>query len=250
MTKSEQQHATTGDGRSITLELRNVSLTLGTGANRTDALVDVNLEVARGELVAVTGRSGSGKSSLLNVAGGLVAPSSGSVLVRGTDLATVSAKELSAARRRSVGYVFQDLNLMATLTAVENVALPLELDGVRVRTAREQAVAALSAVEIGDLADRFPDEMSGGQRQRVAIARGLVGERSLLLADEPTGALDEVTAEGVMTILRQQCDDGAATLMVTHDPSLAAWADRVIRLRDGRIDSVSAPSTRSLVDFG
>lgn len=249
MTNSEQRR-TTGDGRSITLELRNVSLTLGTGVNRTDALVDVNLEVASGELVAVTGRSGSGKSSLLNVAGGLVAPSSGSVLVNGTDLAAASAKELSAARRRSIGYVFQDLNLMSTLTAAENVALPLELDGTRVRQAREHAAAALDAVAIGELADRFPDEMSGGQRQRVAIARGLVGDRSLLLADEPTGALDEVTAEGVMAILRQQCDDGAATLMVTHDPSLAAWADRVIRLRDGRIDSVSAPSSSALADFG
>lgn len=242
--------ATTGDGRRITLDMRNVSLTLGEGANRTDALVDINLEVARGELVAVTGRSGSGKSSLLNVAGGLVQPSVGSVFVADNDLASLSSKDLAAARRRSIGYVFQDLNLLPTLTAVENVSLPLELDGMRVRDARDKAAAALAAVEIDDLASRFPDEMSGGQRQRVAIARGLVGERSLLLADEPTGALDEVTAEGVMAILRKQCDEGAATLMVTHDPSLAAWADRVVRLRDGRIDSVSTPSTRAMAEFG
>jgi len=230
---------TTGDGRTLTLSFHNLSLTLGSGANRTDALVDINLEIARGELIAVTGRSGSGKSSLLNVAGGLVEPSSGSVIVDGTDLAALSPSELAAARRRSVGYVFQDLNLLPTLTAAENVSLPLELDGMKPKPARTQAVAALDSVELADLADRYPDEMSGGQRQRVAIARGLVGERTLLLADEPTGALDEVTAEGVMAILRQQCELGASTLMVTHDPSLAAYADRVIRLRDGRIDSVS-----------
>ncbi len=237
----------TGDGRVLTLTFNNLSLTLGSGANRTDALVDINLELAKGELVAVTGRSGSGKSSLLNVAGGLVSPSAGSVIVDGTDLAALSANDLAAARRRSIGYVFQDLNLLATLTAAENVSLPLELDGMKPKPARAQAIAALESVEMDGLADRFPDEMSGGQRQRVAIARALVGERTLLLADEPTGALDEVTAEGIMAILRRQCELGAATLMVTHDPSLAAWADRVIRLRDGRIDSVSVSSASPAV---
>lgn len=221
------------------LEMRNVSLTLGSGPGRTDALVDVNLDLAAGELVAITGRSGSGKSSLLNVAGGLVRPSSGTVRVDGAELGGLSAAELAAARRRSVGYVFQDLNLISTLTAVENASLPLELEGMSVRDARDLATAALASVGVGDLVDRFPEEMSGGQRQRVAIARGLVGDRRLLLADEPTGALDEVTAEGVMHVLRSECDRGAACLLVTHDPSLAAWADRVVRLRDGRIDSVS-----------
>ena len=225
------------------LELQNASLTLGDGIGRVDALVDVNLTVAAGELVAVTGRSGSGKSSLLNVAGGLTPLSSGSAIVGGENMAGLSPRDLAARRRRSIGYVFQDLNLLPTLTAVENVAFPLELDGIAVGEARAAAEAALERLEIADLAARFPDEMSGGQRQRVAIARGMVGERRLLLADEPTGALDEVTAEQVMKLIRSLCDDGAAALVVTHDPSLAAWADRVVRLRDGRIDSITEAAT-------
>jgi putative ABC transport system ATP-binding protein len=224
--------------------MRNVSLTLGSGANRTDALIDINLDLAPGELVAVTGRSGSGKSSLLNVAGGLLRPSSGSITVAVVDLAALSPAELSDARRTSIGYVFQDLNLIASLTAAENISLPLELDGAAPSSARQAAAAALASVGLEGLDKRYPDELSGGQRQRVAIARGLIGDRRLLLADEPTGALDEVTAEGVMQLLRAQCEKGAATLFVTHDPSLAAWADRVIRLRDGRIDTVSTRSAR------
>jgi len=223
----------------IVLSMRRISLTLGTGPRRVDALIDIDLDVAAGELVAVTGRSGSGKSSLLNVAGGLSAPTGGSVTVDGVGLVGLSQRALAAMRRRSVGVVFQDLNLLPTLTAAENVALPLELDGVRLREARRQAVAALEAVELGSMIDSHPDELSGGERQRVAIARGLAGPRRLLLADEPTGSLDEVTSEGVMRLLRERCDTGSAVLLVTHDPSQAAWADRVIRLRDGRIDGVS-----------
>lgn len=230
-----------------TLRFDNVSLTLGDGAQRAVALVGINLEIGSGELIAITGRSGSGKSSLLNIAGGLMMTSTGRVEIDGTDLATLTPSGLAAARRRSVGYVFQDLNLLDTLTAAENVSLPLELDGMKPRPARSLAVEALASVEVEPLADRFPDEMSGGQRQRVAIARGLVGDRKLLLADEPTGALDEITAEGVMGVLRNQCDAGATTLMVTHDPSLAGWADRVIRLRDGRIDSISVSPTTTAI---
>lgn len=221
------------------LEFEQVSLTLGEGAGRTDALVDVNLTVEAGELVAITGRSGSGKSSLLNVAGGLYTSSSGVVRVNGVDLSALSPTQLATQRRRSVGFVFQDLNLIASLTAAENVALPLELDGMSVADARAQAESALTAVELDGLGKRFPDQLSGGQRQRVAIARGLVGERRLLLADEPTGALDEVTGEAIMEIMRRRCDEGAAALLVTHDPSVAAWGDRVVRIRDGRIDSIT-----------
>ena len=228
----------------IVLEFQQVSLTLGEGAGRTDALVDVNLQVAAGELVAITGRSGSGKSSLLNVAGGLHTASSGVVRVDGVDLSALSPKQLSAQRRRSIGFVFQDLNLIASLTAAENIALPMELDGMRPAEARRHAEDALTAVELDGLGRRFPDQLSGGQRQRVAIARGLVGDRRLLLADEPTGALDEITGEGIMEIMRRRCDEGAAALLVTHDPSIAAWGDRVVRLRDGRIESVTdRPST-------
>ncbi|MEM9203376.1 MAG: ABC transporter ATP-binding protein [Actinomycetota bacterium] len=228
--------------RDIVLSMRQVSLTLGSGENRTDALVDIDLDVAAGELVAVTGRSGSGKSSMLNVAGGLVDATGGVVSVEGADLAARNRRQKAALRRRQIGVVFQDLNLLPTLTAAENVSLPLELDGMGIREARQAALTALADVDVGDLADRYPDEMSGGQRQRIAVARGFVGGRRLLLADEPTGALDEVTAEAVMRLLRQRCNDGAAVLLVTHESSQAAWADRVIRLRDGRIDSVSERS--------
>lgn len=228
----------------LVLSLRQVSLTLGEGAQRTDALIDIDLDVAAGELVAVTGRSGSGKSSLLNVAGGLVDVTGGVVYVEGADLAARSRREKATLRRQQIGVVFQDLNLLPTLTAAENIALPLELDGMSVRDARQAAEAALADVELPGLGDRFPDELSGGQRQRVAVARGFVGPRRLLLADEPTGSLDEVTAEAIMKLIRRRCDEGAATLLVTHDPSQAAWADRVVRLRDGRVDAVSERSAR------
>ncbi|MEU0565804.1 ABC transporter ATP-binding protein [Nonomuraea sp. NPDC005983] len=203
------------------------------------ALRDVSLEVARGELVAVMGPSGSGKSTLLNLAGGLDRPTSGRVTIEGKDLATV--KDLAALRRGSVGYVFQDLNLIPSLTAVENVMLPRELGGVRTRQARQEALDVLSAVGVDHVADRFPPELSGGQRQRVAIARALVGERRLVLADEPTGALDTATGDEILQLLRDRCDAGAAALLVTHEPRYAAWADRVVFLRDGQLtDSASA----------
>ncbi|MEU9831755.1 ABC transporter ATP-binding protein [Streptosporangium sp. NPDC048047] len=222
------------------VRLAGVARVHGEGATAVHALKDVSLQVEPGELVAVMGPSGSGKSTLLNVAGGLDRPTSGTVHVDGRDLAGV--RDLAALRRRSVGYVFQDLNLIASLTAAENVMLPRELDGVRSRPAREEAVAVLAEVDAADLADRFPDELSGGQRQRVAIARALVGERRLLLADEPTGALDTRTGDEIMQVLRARCDAGAAVLLVTHEPRYAAWADRVVFLRDGMIaDSTDVP---------
>jgi putative ABC transport system ATP-binding protein len=181
------------------------------------------------------GPSGSGKSTLLHLAGGLDQPTGGAVVVEGTVLGGLSTKELARLRRRAIGYVFQDLNLVPALSAAENVALPRELDGVRSRRARKEAEQALEEVGIADLADRFPDDMSGGQQQRVAIARALVGERRLVLADEPTGALDSTTGEAVMALLRARCDAGAAGMLVTHDARHAAWADRVVFLRDGRV---------------
>ena len=226
----------------MVLRMRRVGRTHGKGAQRVDALVDVDLDVAAGELVAVMGRSGSGKSSLLNLAGGLDEPTTGTVEVGGVDLGDLSPGGLARLRRQSVGYVFQHFNLLPTLTAAENIALPLELDGMSVRAARGLAEAALEEVGLPAKADRYPDELSGGEQQRVAIARGFIGDRSLLLADEPTGALDEVTADGVLRLLRARCDAGAAALLVTHEPGYAAWADRVVRLRDGRIDSVTSRS--------
>ncbi|MCO8274006.1 ABC transporter ATP-binding protein [Actinoplanes sp. TRM 88003] len=226
---------------SSVLELRDVHRTHGRGPTAVHALRGVTLRVRPGELVAIMGPSGSGKSTLLNLAGGLDGPSQGEVLVEGRSLDDLSLRELAAVRRRTVGYVFQDFNLLPSLTAAENVALPLELDGVSVRRARRAALGALSEVGVTDLAGRFPDEMSGGQQQRVAIARALVGERRLVLADEPTGALDSGTGEAVLRVLRERVDAGAAGLLVTHEARHAGWADRVIFLRDGVVVDSSGP---------
>jgi putative ABC transport system ATP-binding protein len=178
----------------------------------------------------------------LTLAGGLDTPTSGEVYVDGTALSDLSPAQLSQLRRRSLGYVFQDLNLVPALTAVENVMLPLELDGERQGAARRHAIESLAEVDLSELADRFPDEMSGGQQQRVAIARALVGPRRLVLADEPTGALDSETGEAVLRVLRARVDAGAAGLLVTHEARHAAWADRVVFLRDGVVvDTTGAP---------
>ncbi|MEU7599885.1 ABC transporter ATP-binding protein [Streptomyces sp. NPDC040724] len=217
------------------LQLDQLVRTHGSGATEVHALRGINLSVYPGELVAVMGPSGSGKSTLLTLAGGLDTPSSGRVVVEGTDITTASRKQLAALRRRSIGYVFQDYNLIPALTAAENVALPRELDGTSARKARVSALAALEEIGLAALADRFPDEMSGGQQQRVAIARALVGDRRLVLADEPTGALDSETGESVLSLLRSRCDAGAAGILVTHEPRFAAWADRVVFLRDGTV---------------
>jgi putative ABC transport system ATP-binding protein len=195
------------------------------------------------------GPSGSGKSTLLTLCGGLDQPTDGQVVVEGTVLGTLSKRRLAALRRRSVGYVFQSLNLIPALTAAENVSLPLELDGVSSRKARTAAHAALDEVGVRELADRFPDDMSGGQQQRVAIARALVGDRRLVLADEPTGALDSATGEAVMRVLRTRCDAGAAGVLVTHEARHAAWADRIVFLRDGSmVDDSRADHAEALLD--
>jgi putative ABC transport system ATP-binding protein len=232
--------------------MTNILRVHGTGSTAVHALRGVSLDVAPGEFVAVMGPSGSGKSTLLNIAGGLDTASSGDVLIEGESLAGMSRADLAQIRRRSVGYVFQELNLIPALTAAENVALPRELDGVSARKARAEAIDALGAVGLADLADRFPDELSGGQQQRVAIGRALVGPRRLLLADEPTGALDSVTGEEVMRLIRDRCDAGAAAVLVTHDARLAGWSDRVIFLRDGLVvdDTGARPSAASLLCGG
>jgi putative ABC transport system ATP-binding protein len=217
------------------LELRDVSREHGRGASAVLAVRGVSLAVGPGELVAVMGLSGSGKSTLLNLAGGLDSPSAGAVIVEGTDLAGLSTGKRAALRRRAIGYVFQDFNLIPALTAVENVALPRELDGIGLRASRAEALAALDEVGLAEVAARFPDQISGGQRQRVAIARALIGPRRLVLADEPTGALDDESGEAVLRLLRARCDAGASGVLVTHEARHAAWADRVVFLRNGEL---------------
>ena len=207
-----------------------------------------DLEVAPGELLAVMGPSGSGKSTLLSIAGGLERPTHGSVFINGVDMATMDAAHRAEVRRRSIGYVFQDYNLIPSLSALENVEMPLQLDGVSPSKVREAAMAALEEVGVAELADRFPERLSGGQRQRIAIARGLVGNRSVILADEPTGALDSHTSDQIMLVLRDHIDAGAAGILVTHEARMAAWADRTVFLRDGRIvDRSRGDSLRDLL---
>jgi putative ABC transport system ATP-binding protein len=231
------------------LELSQVSKVYGSGPSEVHALCAVDLSVERGELVAVMGPSGSGKSTLLTIAGSLEEASSGQVLVDGVDLATVSRSDQATMRRRSIGYVFQDFNLLPGLTAIENAALPLELDGIGMKAARATALNALEELHVAERADRYPDELSGGERQRVAIARAIVGDRGLLLADEPTGALDSVNAEGVMRLLRAATKRGVAGVLVTHEAQLASWADRVVFLRDGHVvdQTITPPGPESLL---
>jgi putative ABC transport system ATP-binding protein len=234
------------------LQMQRVSKTYGEGPTEVHALADIDLTVEAGSLVAVMGPSGSGKSTLLTIAGSLEEPTSGDVLIGGARVAAMSHAQRAQLRRRTVGYVFQDFNLLAGLTAAENVALPLELDGVAARRARVAAMAALDRLGVADKAHRFPDDLSGGERQRVAIARAIVGDRRLLLADEPTGALDSVNGEAVMRLLRSACQDGVAGVVVTHEAQLASWADRIVFLRDGRVvDQTSpAPGPESLLAPG
>jgi putative ABC transport system ATP-binding protein len=235
------------------LELRRVSKIYGHGAAEVHALDEVSLSVDEGAMVAVMGPSGSGKSTLLTIAGSLEEPTAGEALVRGEELAVLSRNEKARLRRRTIGYVFQDFNLLPGLTAAENVSLPLELDGWSARKARAAGLAALKDLGLAERAERYPDELSGGERQRVAIARAVVGERQLLLADEPSGALDSGNAEAVMRLVHEACKNrGMAAVVVTHDAQLASWADRVVFLRDGRITDQTAttPGPESLLTQG
>ena len=230
------------------LRLTRIVQEYGSGETSVTALSGIDLEVAEGELVAVMGASGSGKSSLLSIAGGLAKPTSGTVEVDGVDLDGLAPKRVAALRRTTLGFVFQDYNLVPTLTAVENVGLPLELDGWPRRKVHRASLEALAGVELTAQAGRYPDDLSGGQQQRVAIARAVVGPRRLILADEPTGALDSQTGEVVLRMLRARIDQGAGGVLVTHDARHAAWADRIVFLRDGRVaDQTAASRPESLL---
>ena len=202
-----------------------------------EALRGVDLKVARGEMVAITGPSGSGKSTLLHLLGGVNAPTAGQVLFEGTDLATLSDDQRTVLRRRRIGFVFQSFNLLPTLTAEENVALPLALDGVAGAEARRRAQEALALVNLSHRRNHLPSELSGGEQQRMAIARAWVIKPALLLADEPTGNLDSVNGREVVALLGSLAHEhGQTTVVVTHDPLVAARTDRRVGLRDGLVD--------------
>jgi putative ABC transport system ATP-binding protein len=229
------------------LEFDDVVKSYGTGTTEVRALRGVTLSVAPGEFVAVMGPSGCGKSTLLHLAGALETPSAGTITVGGRNLAGLDPSGRSELRRRDVGFVFQRLNLIPALTAIENVTLPLELAGEAARTARPKAIEALEAMGLSEQLDRYPDDFSGGQQQRIAIARAVVGERKLLLADEPTGSLDTASGDEVIELIAALPKlRGTAVVLVTHEPRFASWADRVIFLRDGRIvDETPAIETAS-----
>lgn len=208
----------------------------GHGSTAIRALDGVNLSIQPGEFVAVMGPSGCGKSTLLHLIGGLDRPTSGKVLLDGQDLTNLSDDEVTAIRRRKMGFVFQFFNLIPVLTALENTALPMILDGVRPAEARQRAQEWLERVGMGHRLSHHPAELSGGEQQRVAIARALASEPVLILADEPTGNLDSRASEEIATLLRQISSTWERTvLMVTHDARIAAYADRIVFLKDGKI---------------
>jgi putative ABC transport system ATP-binding protein len=223
------------------LELHQISKFYGQGETAVCALEKIDLSVDEGHLVAVMGPSGSGKSTLLTIAGSLEEPTGGDVVIDRASLREMSRNDKARLRRRTIGYVFQDFNLLAGLTALENVALPLELDGLSGKKAHAAGMAALEGLGLADRATHYPDELSGGERQRVSIARAVVGERRLLLADEPSGALDSTNGEAVMRMILAACKQGVAAVIVTHDAQLASWADRVVFLRDGRVVDQTVP---------
>jgi putative ABC transport system ATP-binding protein len=208
-----------------------------------DALRGVDFIVRQGEFVAIMGPSGAGKSTLLHLMGGLDTPSDGDVMLGGKRLAHLSDDEVTIVRRRQVGFVFQFFNLLPTLTAAENVALPLLIDGKRIEEYATRVDELLDLVGLGDRRGHRPDQLSGGEQQRVAIARAFVNDPKIVLADEPTGNLDSKSGTVVLELLRQACKDLSATVvMVTHDPRAASYADRVVFLRDGRVVRELAPS--------
>lgn len=219
------------------IEAINVTKTFAESALPVEAVRGINLTIGKGEMVAIVGPSGSGKSTLLTLLGAIDAPTSGQVLLEGTDCATLGDAQRTLLRRRRIGFVFQAFNLLPTLTAAENVALPLELDGKAEATALQRATEALTLVGLEKRRDHLPSMLSGGEQQRVAIARALVIEPALVMADEPTGNLDSASSLQVTNLLRDLVDQQQQTVvMVTHDMEVANRADRIVYVRDGQID--------------
>jgi putative ABC transport system ATP-binding protein len=219
------------------IDLQDVSRHYVDGESVVRALDGVSLSIPQGELVAVTGPSGSGKSTLLNLVGALDRPTSGTVKLAGADLGTLSDDDLTEVRRLRIGFVFQFFNLLPTMSAVENVMLPALLAGRSRREMREKAGGLLDRVKLGHRAEHRPQSLSGGEMQRVAVARALILDPPVLLADEPTGNLDRASGEEVLRLLRATTDDARTVIVVTHDPRVAGFGDRIVALRDGRIEA-------------
>lgn len=225
------------------LETRGLRKAFGEGHARVEALRGVDFAVHRGEMLAIMGRSGSGKSTLLSLLGGMDLPSDGQVFLEGEDLASLDDDQRTLMRRQRIGFVFQQFNLLPILTAEENVSLPLELGGMAAGEARRRAAAMLDLVGMSERRDHVPSALSGGEQQRVAVARALVIEPAILLADEPTGNLDSATGRRVVTLLRELVEKrGQTIVLVTHDPEVAALADRIVHLRDGLVESEDLPA--------
>jgi len=218
------------------IQAENLTKIYGAGETAVTALDHVNLQVNTGDFVAVMGPSGCGKSTLLHLLGGLDRPTEGEVVIDGISLANMKDDELTQLRRRRLGFIFQFYNLIPVLNAVENAALPVTLDGVKPAEARQRAAEWLERFGLGGRLYNRPDQLSGGQQQRVAVARALVSEPALILADEPTGNLDTRASDAIASLLRQVSKQyGRAVIMVTHDPRIAAYADRIVFLKDGKI---------------
>ena len=236
---------TTDDGRAAPIVCRGVEKTYRSGERETHALRSIDLDVDRGEWVAIMGPSGSGKSTLLHVLGGLDTPDAGSISIAGADIARMSETRRALLRRREIGYVFQFFNLVSDMSVADNVELPLLLVGTRRREARTRAMELLDALGVPDVLDASPSELSGGQQQRVALARAVANRPAVLLADEPTGNLDTDSARQVLALLRREHEAGQTIVMVTHDARVASAADRVLVMQDGALTqeaSVSEPS--------
>lgn len=233
------------------LETNGLNKQYQMGEVEINALRGVDFSVRQGEFVAVMGPSGSGKSTLLHLMGGLDAPSDGEISLAGMRLTRLSDDEITVIRRRQVGFIFQFFNLLPTLTAAENLALPLLIDGKRQADYQARIEEMLRLVGLSDRKDHKPDQLSGGQQQRVAIARALVTQPAIVLADEPTGNLDSKSGSEILQLLRRTCDQqGQTIVMVTHDPRAAAYADRVVFLRDGQVvrELKPAPNTQAIMD--
>lgn len=233
-TPAEKNGAPSGDAL---IRMRNIWKTYQMGTEELHALRDVSFDVHKGEYLAIIGPSGSGKSTLMNLIGCLDSPSKGDYWINGNLVSDMTDDELARIRNKEVGFVFQTFNLLARATALHNVELPLIYAGLRATERHDKAQAALAAVELGDRVTHRPNELSGGQRQRVAIARALVNHPSILLADEPTGALDSQTSAEIMALLTRLNAAGLTVIVVTHDAEVAAYARRLLRMRDGRLVS-------------